>query len=183
MDKFLWYCRHLCVWICLQIFSGVHLDTYVMWTLKLNKVFVPPSGTVDYNWCNRNSVCRISTAPLKRTQELSVKTQLHPYIFPKIKFTKWPTLWSRVLLRKLTGYQSRNFPHLMEIECSLLHSQEPTTCRYSKPYQSSSSYFLKIHFNIILPIYAWIFQAVNFPQKININKIRLLSLLDRASSW
>jgi len=53
----------------------------------------------------------------------------------------------------------------MGIEGSLLYSQEPATCPYSKPDQSSPSYFLKIHFNIILPIYGWIFQALNSPQK------------------
>jgi hypothetical protein len=42
----------------------------------------------------------------------------------------------------------------MEPEDSLPHSQEPATCPYPEPYQSSPcppSHFLKIHFNIILP--------------------------------
>jgi hypothetical protein len=42
----------------------------------------------------------------------------------------------------------------MEHEGSLPHSQEPATCPYPEPYQSSPcppSHFLKIHFNIILP--------------------------------
>jgi hypothetical protein len=42
----------------------------------------------------------------------------------------------------------------METEGSLPHSQIPATCLYPKPAQSSpypTPYFLKIHFNIILP--------------------------------
>jgi hypothetical protein len=42
----------------------------------------------------------------------------------------------------------------MEPEGSLPHSQEPATCPYPEPYQSSPwppSHFLKVHFNIILP--------------------------------
>ena len=75
---------------------------------------------------------------------------------------------------KMTGSQFRNFPHFMELEGSLLHSQNPATCPYSEPDQSSTSYLLKTYFNVILPIYAWIFQAVNFSQKINLNKIKLV---------
>ena len=42
----------------------------------------------------------------------------------------------------------------MEPESSLLHSQKPSTCPYPDPDQTSpwaQSYFLNIHFNIILP--------------------------------
>jgi hypothetical protein len=42
----------------------------------------------------------------------------------------------------------------MESEGSLPHSQQPATCPYPEPYQSSPcppSHFLKIHFSIILP--------------------------------
>jgi hypothetical protein len=48
------------------------------------------------------------------------------------------TPWSRVLLAKLTGSQSRNF---MEPEGSLPHLQVPATCP---------------------PIYAWVFQVISF---------------------
>jgi hypothetical protein len=50
---------------------------------------------------------------------------------------------------------------------SLLHSQEPTTCPYPEPAQSSPwppPHFLKVHSNTILPIYAWVFQVVSFLQ-------------------
>jgi len=42
----------------------------------------------------------------------------------------------------------------MEPEGSLPHSQEPATCPNSKPYKSSPcpSCFLKLHFNIIVPL-------------------------------
>jgi hypothetical protein len=42
----------------------------------------------------------------------------------------------------------------MEPEGSLLHWQEPATCPYPEPAQSSPSppsHFLKVHFNAILP--------------------------------
>ena len=42
----------------------------------------------------------------------------------------------------------------MELECSLPHSQMPATCPYPEPTRSSpytTSYFLKINLNIILP--------------------------------
>jgi hypothetical protein len=44
----------------------------------------------------------------------------------------------------------------MEPECSLQHSQESATCptlSHNNPGHTSSSHFLKIHFNIILPWY------------------------------
>ena len=41
------------------------------------------------------------------------------------------TSWSRVLLQKLTGFQPvKKFPHFMEPEVSLQHSQVPATCPY-----------------------------------------------------
>jgi hypothetical protein len=48
------------------------------------------------------------------------------------------TPWSRVLLEKLTGLQLvKKYPHFMEIEGSLPHSQVPFTCLYPEPAQSS----------------------------------------------
>ena len=61
--------------------------------------------------------------------------------------------WSRVNLEKLAGFHLVNkFPHFMELESSLPHSQVP--CPYPEPARSSlytTSNFLKIHLNIILP--------------------------------
>jgi hypothetical protein len=54
----------------------------------------------------------------------------------------------------------------MEPEGSSQHLQEPATCPYPEPNQSSpcpTSQFLKTHFNIPA-IYAWVFQVVSFPQ-------------------
>ena len=48
------------------------------------------------------------------------------------------TPWSRVLLEKLIGFQAvKKFPHIMEPEGSLPHSQVPATCPYPDPAQSS----------------------------------------------
>ena len=63
---------------------------------------------------------------------------------------------SRVLLEKLAGSQLvfKIFPASMWPEGLLLHLQEPATCPYPKPDQSSPctpSHFLKSHLNIILP--------------------------------
>jgi hypothetical protein len=53
----------------------------------------------------------------------------------------------------------------METESSLPDSQEPATCPYHKPYQSSS--FLPIQFpensfQYYIPIHAYVFQMVSF---------------------
>ena len=67
------------------------------------------------------------------------------------------TPWSTVLLEKLTRFQlAKKSMHLMEQEGSLPSLQEPTSCPYSEPDQSSPfptlpSHFLKILLTIILP--------------------------------
>ena len=45
------------------------------------------------------------------------------------------TQWSRVLLRKLNGFQI--LKKFMETEGSLPHSQEPPTCPYPEPARSN----------------------------------------------
>jgi len=53
----------------------------------------------------------------------------------------------------------------MEPKDSLPHSQEPATRPYSEPEQSSMchpSYFLKIHFNIIVPSTPESYEEVTF---------------------
>ena len=55
----------------------------------------------------------------------------------------------------------------MEPERSLPHSQVPATCPYPEPARFSpypTSHFLKIHLNIIPPIYVCVSQVVSFPQ-------------------
>jgi len=55
----------------------------------------------------------------------------------------------------------------MEPESLLPHSQQPTTCPYSEPDQSSPcppSSLSEDQFKYYPSIYAWVFQVVNFPQ-------------------
>jgi hypothetical protein len=53
------------------------------------------------------------------------------------------TPWSRVLLEKLTGLQLvKKFPHFIEPEGSLPHSQVPATCPYPDPARSLFAYSL-----------------------------------------
>ena len=64
------------------------------------------------------------------------------------------TRWSRFLPEKLKVSQLvKKFPHFMEPEVSLPHSQLPATCPYPgqiDPLHAPSP-FLNIHFNIIFP--------------------------------
>jgi len=59
-----------------------------------------------------------------------------------------------VFQEKLTGSQLvKKYPNFMETESSLPSLQEPTTCPYYEPHQSTPrlpSHILKIHINIIL---------------------------------
>jgi hypothetical protein len=67
----------------------------------------------------------------------------------------WETNWS----------STSQTPNIMEAEGSLPHLQEPATCPYATPDQSSlcpSFYLLKIHFNIIPHLRPGL-QAVSFP--------------------
>jgi hypothetical protein len=65
------------------------------------------------------------------------------------------TVWSRVLLEKLVGSQLvKKYPHFMEPESSILHSQVPGIYRSSEADRSSPCphfNFLKIQLNILLP--------------------------------
>ena len=48
------------------------------------------------------------------------------------------TRWSRVILEKLTGSELvKKFPHFMDPEGSLPHSQVPAICPYPEPARSS----------------------------------------------
>ena len=56
------------------------------------------------------------------------------------------TLWSRVLLEKLTVSQLvKKFPYFMEPEDSLPHSQVPAPCPYPEPARSSSYPQIPLH--------------------------------------
>ena len=62
---------------------------------------------------------------------------------------------------------SQIFPHCMEREGSLPHSQVPATCPYSEPARSSPYPYIPLPegpFQYYPPIYACVLQAVSFPQ-------------------
>ena len=76
------------------------------------------------------------------------------------------TPWSRVLLENLTHFQvvkkfpiyywSRRFITAFTSDCHLSYPEPAWSSPYPTPH------FLKIHLNIIPPIYAWVFQVVSF---------------------
>ena len=75
------------------------------------------------------------------------------------------------LRNKSVQSYSRNSPHIIQTEASSSHSQQPATCRYPEPDESSpcpTSHFLKIHFNVILPPPHWSSKSslsFRFPQQ------------------
>ena len=83
-----------------------------------------------------------------------ILTYLLTFFFLTNLLTYLLTLWSRVLIKKLTGSQLlKKLRHFMKSEGSLPHSQVPATCPYPEPGQSSpwpASHFRNIHLIIIL---------------------------------
>ena len=85
------------------------------------------------NWAI-NTICFLK---LCQTERNLTYTEIHEQT-NKQTTNKQLTPLSRVLLEKLTSSQLvKNFPTFMETKGSLPHLQEPTTCPYSKPDQSS----------------------------------------------
>ena len=76
-------------------------------------------------------------------------------VLPHNVLTYLLTPWSRGLLEKITSFQlDKKFPHFMEPEGSLPHSQVPATCSYTERPRSSPyphTHILKIQLYIILP--------------------------------
>ena len=113
-------------------------------------------------------------------------TQQIPHITSKTHDTSYEihkhnqlTNYLTNLLEKQTGSQLINLrvayiadsPQCMQPEGWLLHSQQPASCSYSEPNQSSpcpQSHYLKNHFNITLPSMPrsskWSF-SLRFPHK------------------
>jgi hypothetical protein len=99
----------------------------------------------------KNAVCYVST----RTTRLvllfafAIKVCSNRETKNNVCLQQVLTPWSRGFLEKLTVSQLvKKFPHFMEPEGSLPHSQEPATCPYPEPAQSSPcppSHFFKIH--------------------------------------
>ena len=83
-----------------------------------------------------------------------------------ILFTYLLTPWSRILLQKLSGLQLvKKFPHFLKPECSLPHSQMPSTC--SNPNLARSSLYPYISLLVdasYFPIYTLVFKVVPLPQ-------------------
>ena len=82
--------------------------------------------------------------------------------------TYFLTAWSRVLLKKITSCSlSSNSVHFMEPVILLPSLQEPTTCPYSRPDQSSPYPSISLPedpFQYYLPINTWVYQVVSSPQ-------------------
>jgi len=67
--------------------------------------------------------------------------------------TNYPTPWNRVLLERVIVPQLvKIFPKFCGTECSLQHSQEPTTCQYPNqinPVITLPTELFNVHLNII----------------------------------
>jgi hypothetical protein len=78
------------------------------------------------------------------------------------------TPWSIILLEKLTGLELlKKFPHFMEPEILLPHSQVPTICPYPEPAQSIAFPHIPLPegpSGYYPPIYACVSPVVSFPQ-------------------
>jgi hypothetical protein len=78
------------------------------------------------------------------------------------------TPWSIVLLEKLTGLELlKKFPHFMEPEISLPHSQVPSTCPYPEPAQSIAYPHIPLSEGLseyYPPVYACVCPVVSFAQ-------------------
>jgi len=71
-------------------------------------------------------------------------------------------------------HQSREYPHFMETEGSLSLSQQPTTCPYPKPEQSSPCPIQPTSWNCILILYPYlrlVLQSCPFPSVLPTNTI------------
>ena len=74
---------------------------------------------------------------------------------------------SRVLLKKLTGFQIVIFPTFYGTQGSSPYSQVPATCLYPEPDRSSPYPHIPLTedtFYYYPPIYSWVSQAVSFPR-------------------
>ena len=81
------------------------------------------------------------------------KTQCTPLLSPFVLHAPPISFFSILLTEQYLVRSTDHFPYFMESEGSLPHSQVLATCPYPKPVRSNpypTSYFLKIHLNIIL---------------------------------
>jgi hypothetical protein len=132
----------------------VNYSTYRNEWCKINNFYYNPvcvkqvqSNSLITSWKGLDKFCCYTLTYLLTYLLNYLLTYLLTYIL---------TPYSRVLLENLTGFAAnQEIPRILRnnTKSSLPYSQAPATCPYPVP--TTTSHFLKIHLNIILPPTPW----------------------------